>query len=214
MTFKILKSQMPEGFEVSVAAHALEMRNWRAHMARVKADQDANVEPAKRHVGYDRPMAHLTVAAAVNENDAADYELIDDSPTPDQILVAKKIYLLNAVSVAEDTAITAILPSAGKRRLFDIREGDIRSADAARAATLKPGMLGAAASAIGLIKPIDVAAELAKGRDPEDTAHLAAQAERRGKTDLVRRAAAQMHSDIEDLTIDNVDAWVMPKFPD
>lgn len=213
MTCRIPRSAIAPGFEVAVAAHALDMRNWRTQEAAVAADRAAGVEPAKRHVSYQRPSAHPAVMASVNENDAADYAIVEDGPTPTQVLQAKKSALLMATAHAEADAIAAVVP-AGKRRLMNLRENDIRAADATFAASQTPrNVVAKAAEAVGIVKSIDIAAQVEANRPAADTAFLADQAKRRASIEAIQRAAAQMQSDIEDLTPGNVDAWVMPKFP-
>lgn len=211
MTHRVPKSRVGPDFAAAVAAHALEMRNWRAHMKRVGEDEKNGVtDPLLRHVAYPRPMSHPMVEAAVNENDVADFEIVDDGPTPEQALAAKRNDLFAAVSRAEIEAIAMIVPP-GKARSFAFRETDIRNTDAK--AYEKPGVLAKAASAIGITKPADILAEIEKNRPAEDTKFLADQADRRRRVAAIERAAAQMHSDIEDLTLDTVDAWKMPPFP-
>jgi hypothetical protein len=211
---KIAKSQLPPGFDVMVAAHAHEMKNWRAHMARVADDEKNGVTGIDRHVSYPQPEAHPMVAAAVNENDEPDYEIVDDGPTPAQIFEAKKAALLNAVSQAEFAAIEAVVPM-GKRRMFAYRETAILAADQQLAAALAPappGLLQSLATKIGLVdqEPVDIVSDVAAQRAPEDTQFLAEQEERRQKIAAIELAAAQAHHDIEDLTPETIDAWQMP----
>jgi hypothetical protein len=213
MTYRVLKSQIQADFEVAVAAHALEMRNWRAHMASVRADEGKPDLPAiERHVAYPRPSAHPLVEAAVNENDVADYEVVNDDPTPMQVLQSKKNDLLRAVSAAEAAAIAAIVPL-GKRRALNLRENDIREADAKLSAELsKQGVIRTIAKATGLSATVDVGAEIDRRRAPEDTKHLLEQVERRRRINETERAAAQAHHDIEDLTLETIDSWQLPDF--
>jgi hypothetical protein len=214
MTYRIAKSQIFPGFEVAIAAHAKEMRDWRAHMIRVREDENNGVTGIDRHVAHPRPGAHPLVEAAVNENDVADYEIVDDGPTPEQILTSKKNNLMNDVSVAEASAIAAISPPLGKQRLLSMRENDIRVADGKIMDEIqRPGLLAAAAVAVGISKPVDTMAEVLRRRPAEDTKFLEEQADRRERTSKINRAAAQMHSDIEDLTLETIDAWKMPPFP-
>jgi hypothetical protein len=215
MTFRIVKSQTFPGFEVAVAAHALEMRNWRAHMARVEVDEKNNVAPIDRHVAHPRPGAHPLVEAAVNEHDIADYEVVDDGPTPAQILEAKKTDLYVAVSRAEQAAIDAIMPRR-RHRLFVLREAAIRQADQAviQELTKKRGMLASAAAAVGLTKAVDLSVDVERRRPADDTKFIGEQVARQRKIDAIHRAAAQAHNDIEDLTLETIDAWKMPPFPD
>lgn len=197
MTFKVAKSQMPEGFEASVAKHAHEMKIWREHMQRVANDKKNGVTGDKMHVAYHRPDAHPLVKESVNENDVADYQIVDDSPTPDQILAAKKELLIGKISMAEAVATRAVTP-AGRARAWSIREGDILKSQ-----TPSTSVLGTVKNAIGLSKKLSA----------DDEQFLADQDTRRQKADAIARAAAQMMSDVEDLTVANIDAWKMPDFP-
>lgn len=208
MTVSVPKSATFPGFEVAVAAHAADMKQWRGHMDRVADDERNEVTGINRHVAYQRPVASRLVESCVNENGLADYQIIDDGPTPAQVLAKRKNELLNAVSIAETAAISAVVPP-GKMRLLNMRENDIRDADeAAFAAKVKPGILAKMATSVGLSAATDLPT-----RPQADTDHLEQQADRRRRIDLIQRAAAKMHSDIEDLTIETVDAWKMPAFP-
>ena len=62
-------------------------------------------------------------------------------------------------------------------------------------------------------KTFDANAEILKRRPPEDTKFIQQQIDLRNRISKISRAAAQMHSDIEDLTIDNIDSWKIPDFP-
>jgi hypothetical protein len=211
---KIAKSSVWPTFEVEVAAFAHEMRNWRAHMKCVADDEHSGVTGIDKHWPLQRPSTHPTVETAVNENDAADYEILDDGPTPAQVLAAKKSELMGRVSAAEQAAIAAVVPP-GKRRLFNLRENDIRNADAERAAKIteqQRGILASISSAIGVGNAVDMAADVEQQRPADDTRHLEEQAERRRRIAEIERVAAQAHHDIEDLTIDTVDSFQIPVF--
>lgn len=217
MTHKIMKSAIAgvPDFAVQAASHAKEMRDWRAHMGRVASDEKAGVPREDAHHPFPAPRAHPLVEAAVNEDDEADFEIVDDGPTPDQILTSKKNTLLQAVSSAENDASGKVFPFA-KRRLYNMKETAITTAEAAKLATIlnSTSVLASLLSKIGLRKSTDDAvAKISKDRSPEDSTHLADQADRRSRIAAIEAAAAQMHSDIEDLTLDNIDAWKMPPFP-
>lgn len=136
MTHKVLKSKAPPNLEFAVAAHAVEMRQWRDHMKRVADDRKNGVPVAQAHMAYPRPAAHPVVEAAVNEECEPDFDIVDDGPTPAQVFAARKAELFVQVSIAEAAALAAVVPP-GKRRLFVMRENDIRNADAGRAAALR-----------------------------------------------------------------------------
>lgn len=133
MPHKILKSAIAgiTGFEVAVAAHAKEMRDWRAQM-RIAAEHKGNdnIPGIERYVERPMPRAHIIVESAVNENDEADFEIVDDGPTPDQILAAKKKVLVGLVTRAETAEIEKVFPEA-KMRLIEYRKSDIAASDAA-----------------------------------------------------------------------------------
>lgn len=202
MTFSVPKSKTFPGFDVAVAAHAHEMRNWRAHMARVEEDKKKiDLDPMLRHVAHPRPGASALVEACVNEAGEADYAVVDDGPTPEQTLPSRKAELLSLVSDAEQRATDAVMPPLGKRRLLDMREHDILTDPEP-----KPSLIKSAALAIGLTKP--------KERSPADELFLAERQAQRARVNAIQRAAAQAHHDIEDLTQSTIDAWTVPKFPD
>lgn len=191
---KIPKSRIWTSFAADVAAHAKEMGDWRAHMKRVDADEKNGVTGIAKHMAHPRPSAHPLVESAVNEHDVADFEIVDDGPTSAQRLAAKKAELLGRVSQAERAAVNAVLPI-GKRRLFDMREQDIRSG------IVQPSVLGKIKNAI---------AGSGKSIPQEDEQFLADQQARREAAAVITRKAAQAHHDIEDLTLDNIDTWQLP----
>lgn len=290
MTAKILKSKIAgiHDFPATVAAHAVEMRDWRAHMARVKEDETNGVVGIDKHMPHPRPSSHPIVESAVNENNEADFEIVDDGPTPEMVLSAKKTTLMIAVDQAEQRAIAATSPF-GKRRLFNIRESKIRAADveiikathlknaeiaagnariadanasaadkaaeanrvgeeavkvATEAEAARVAKEDAAVSAwraisdkVGLTKPerstpipipefapipipapdplldsLDVAEAVNANRTEEDQNHLAFMKKSRVRLSAIELAAAQAHSDIEDLTLETIDAWKLPTF--
>lgn len=214
MTVKILKSEadrIPD-FAMRVATHAHNMKNWRAHMARVKADEGSELPPLQRHQAYDPPVDDKTVAGAVNENDEADYQIVDDGPSQDQILRMKKNHLLGAVHQAEVAAIEAIVP-AGKRRYLNLIENDIRAGDAKRALELLTRKVGLGAKVgLGRAKtPQELSVEVDKTRPPAHQKHLDEQQVRNSKISAISEQAAKAQHDIEDLTLDNIDAWQLPE---
>jgi hypothetical protein len=207
-------------------------------------------ERMAHHDSYKPPAAHSDIMASVVTTVAkdgtatfvADFEVVNDDPTPADILAAKKSSLLQQVMQAQDAAQTAALLPVGKRRAADIREGDIRANDAkvtsdflkkqsddrnaafaayraayaewtAACAALDPkAELPAkpAPPSAATPTPEDIAAQVAASRSPADAQLLQDQEARRTKIDSIARAAALAMSDIEDLTLDNVDAYQIP----
>lgn len=199
-----------KNFSVAAAAHASELKTWRAHMARVADDQKSDVPIELRHVAYPRPRAHPFVERAVDENDEVNFEVVDDGPTPEERLATRKVELISAVSIAENTAIDALRPI-GRRRLFNLRESVIRAADQKKAAALSASSSGLLRKITGL-SPDRIAARIEAERPAEDTAHLRAQEEYRARVEVIGLIAAHAYNDIEDLTTETIGSWKLPTF--
>jgi hypothetical protein len=215
-------------------------------------------ERLAHHDPYPKPIAHADIVASVSTTVAKDgtttfapdFEIVNDDPTPEDILATKKSSLLLQVTQAQDAAQAAALLPVGKRRAADLRENDIRANDAkvasdfltkrsddqkaawaeasAAYATAYAEWTAACTAARALdagaelpaqpalpvlappTTPEDIAAQVAASRSPADTQHLQDQESRRSKIDGILRAAAQAMSDIEDLTVDNVDSYQIP----
>jgi hypothetical protein len=145
-------------------------------------------------MAHPAPSSHPIVAAAVDENDDANYEIIDDSQ---QLLAGRKLALMARVAHAQQEAVDKIAPR-GKRHLYDLREAEIREAAKPR------GVAGKVAQAIGF----------GSQTSDEDAQFLEDQKSRSGRIAIVGRISAQAMHDIEDLTADTVDSWTLPVFPD
>lgn len=203
-------------FEAKVSAHAFELKNWRAHMQRVSDDEKNRVKIEDKHVAYKKPTSYRIVEDALNESGEPEFEIVDDGPTPAQILAAHKSRLLAQVSIAEHAAANAIWPI-NRRRLDSLREADINQAHidkqiiiAGKRAETERGAIAKAILGPKYTNTVQEEAEAA--RPPADAAYLVDVAARRAKMSVLERSAAQAQSDIEDLTADNVDAWKLPEF--
>jgi hypothetical protein len=226
-----------------------------------------------RHAPIKRPTPHAYIEASVRQDGdkyVADYEIVNDDPTPEQILQAKKSALIRSVSVMEEAEIAKIAPPQGKRRHFNFRLNDISAGDQKRLQALSKQIaetnaplndlaqkaavltfkaakfendqkvLGQLPSAQIVLDPFtsqdqadldatqkqidETKAEVdrlsaqinnpdefhAAGRDPDDQKFFLEQKHRREQADAVTRKAAQAHSDIEDLTVDNVGSYQIP----
>jgi len=131
MTHKILKSSIANDpdFAVRVAAHAKEMRDWRAQM-KLAAEHKGNdkIPEIERYVERPRPAEHPLVEMAVNENDEVDFAII--GPPAEQVLFDKKKALLLAIERSEAAAFEKVIP-AGKMRIIQLRKSEIAASDAA-----------------------------------------------------------------------------------
>ena len=168
----------------------------------------------ERHEPYPPPAAHPDVMASVSSSvDAAgnitfipDFVIINDDPSPDEIMALKKRALIDAIIQAEMIARAKIELPIGKQRAASIREIDLRNADLDLQKKIIIGK-----NADDILK-INMELELRKLRNPVDQKFLDDQQDRSSKIDAIVRAGAKAMSDVEDLTIDNVDTFVVPSF--
>lgn len=203
---KILKSQVGPTFQADVAAYAKEMTDWKAHMAAVAADKAAGVPKEKAHAPFPPPIAPAIVAGAVDDT-GPNYVIVDDGPTPDQVLAAKKQALIGQIQEAEVAQIEKVIPAA-KLRAAEFRAADIQVADAAaveqslravdnernklaalnsqqekiemKLAAEQPGLIGAAMQSLtglGAVIASDLAAAKALDQPIADQAAVVKQAE-------------------------------------
>lgn len=217
MTVQIPKSKIGPEFELEVAHFAQAMRDWRAHMGRVGDDERNGVTGINKHVPYPRPIAIQLVDEAVDEDGNPDYEIVDDTPSPDETLPERKQKLLNEVSIAEAVAIEAIAPRA-KQRWQNLQEQEIRDRDVAVVRQViekeETGLLNAVKKAAGWKSPSnDIAKAVNDARSDEDQKILADAKAQRVKIADIQKIAAKAHAEIYDLTVDTIDKWTMPEFP-
>jgi hypothetical protein len=253
----IVKTQAPLRAQPKWREYAKHKENQAALY--LKDNSAWKAERLAHHDPYPKPVAHADIVASVattvakdgTTNFAPDFEIVNDDPTPEDILATKKSSLLLQVTQAQDAAQAAALLPVGKRRAADIRENDIRANDAKVASDFltkrsddqKAAWAEASAAyttayaewtaACTAARALDakaelpaqpappaapatedvvsiVAAQVTASRSPADTQHLQDQESRRAKIDSIARAAAQAMSDIEDLTVDNVDSYQVP----
>lgn len=236
MPTEILKSQITrlggeEEFAKKVAAHAAGLSSWREHMRKVGDDP-------KKFAPYPSPQADPIIESALKEVESdggvsyeVDYVVNDDSPPPELVLRHNKNDLLAYVSRMEAEAALSILP-AGKRRLFNIREHEIAKEDAQNRREIleqheQQRMNGARAlseedqknavkvsDAMGpVLSDDEIAKRVQDMRSDEDNRFIDEQKARNKLAENIARHGAQLHADIEDLTLDNVRDWKPKPFP-
>jgi len=204
MTHRIPKSQIQlshDLFHKAVEAHIAELEAWTKHMVAVVAwdkykstlppgELSSPNAPVETHK-YPPPQTHPHIEASIrmeslddgtNVKFTPDYEIFDDGPTPAEILQNKKHDLLVEATTAERVAIHAILPQT-KARLLDIRYRDIQA------------------------KAEELRTQEEELRTQEDLAFIKEHEDKRKQLDEVQRKFAQIQSDIEDLTIENIDSY-------
>lgn len=180
----------PEDFGRLVSAFATEMNTWRDHMRMVMGTEYLEPGHAERHEPYPAPSAPPVIVSAVTDAGdkfVSDYEIVDDGPTPEEVLRNKKNALVVKVSEMELAAVNEIIPI-GKRRLHAMNLEDAMSRKSK--------------------------AEASDGTvDPEDQKIVDYGLSVSTRMKATERHAAELHSKIEDLTEADVDSWQPPEFP-
>lgn len=194
-----------QGFAFLVAQRIATLQEYDAHEVIVRYHATIDDMPAEeRWVTLAVPAAPVEVDAAIRRTPredgttefTADYEIVGPS------FETKKARLFQKVSEAEGAAINAIVPP-GKIRALQFREMDIRTADQSRYAAEVAG-----SSRIGVAPP-DFVQFCEENRPADDRRFMKEQAARQDRHNQIQRWAAQLHSDIEDLTPETIDAWEM-----
>lgn len=129
---KIKKSSIShygDTFEPMVAAYVQELRSWKEHMKRVEEDEANGV--ADGHAPYPRPTSQPEIIASLNADGNPDYEIVDDSPSADQILALQKSKLAAEVASTEAAALEKSYP-VNRRRLVEIKSRGVVQRDEAR----------------------------------------------------------------------------------
>jgi hypothetical protein len=132
MTTKIPKSAtlaIPD-FELRVAAHAKEMRDWAAQMrlARQHAGDDS-IPPLERYVERPMPRELPIIESAVDEDGMPAFEVVDDGPTPAQLLGVRRAELAAEVAKREAEEMEKIFPAL-RSRMTEVRRQDVAASDA------------------------------------------------------------------------------------
>jgi hypothetical protein len=222
-------------FEQAVTNHCAELNAWHERQEAVKAQPELPKRPdyfdfakeedpaaafnaagiawaelrAKHLDPYPRPSAVVDVEAACRfdgEKFVSDYEVINDDPTAEQILRAKKDNLIAQVQIAENSAIDKTRLPPGKQRLVNMVLAQIADADDKIAKDIVSSATEEEKASLNL------ADEIAKRRSPEHTQQLAEVETREKRIHDIELQAAMALSDIEDLTTENVDGYVLPTF--
>jgi hypothetical protein len=155
MTYKILKSSIAAAkisdFAAAVANHVRHLLEWRTRedivakqepqprwddflneaepgKAFLVANQKYQIAKRNNYAPFPRPTAHPYIEAAVREDAGkfvADFAIVNDDPTDDQVLRARKNALLIKIGEAESAATQLVLGPPGKRRLCEFKTRDI-----------------------------------------------------------------------------------------
>jgi hypothetical protein len=212
MTFIVKQSEIDEharaaspwlrdllnNFSLSVQQHALDLATHYTHMEEVvKQAVLPDGYEGKTHQAYPTPHTSPLIDQAVrrdtNGKFIPDFQIINDRASTEQLAVRrlrkKKDALTTLVTEEETRCLETIIP-ARKRRFLQIQYADV--------------MVKRTFGDGGILQDYRSSEELAFCKDYENRA---------SQFQVVIRHAAQLHSDIEDLTLQNVDSWTMTPFP-
>ena len=178
-----------------------------------KAQEKYEAAVAARPTPYPAPFAHPDIMSAVGPDGKPNYEIINDLPTPKDILIEKKTRLFGQVSLAETEAIHNIVPP-GKRRLFNIQVEEVRKTDAERSEEMvrKINSEESEKTREKMIAELNSPDFHKKARSKQDKATMSAHDDRTKKIDAIILWAATLHAEIEDLTLDNIDTWTLTPY--
>lgn len=198
MPNKIKRSWIRGDFQKGVEEYVKELNSHVGHMKMVDEGKAQ---------AYPPPQAPAEIVAAISLDEKnglyfSDFEIVEDGPTPEQQLRSAKDELLARVTQMEVLASNYIAPP-GKRRKIHIRHGDAVVRVARE--SLEDGTLRKIGNKIGLTSGREFT------RD-EQAAVSEAEALVKG-LDAVSRHAAELHSQIEDLTQETIAGWKPSPFP-
>ncbi|KYK44896.1 hypothetical protein A1D31_11810 [Bradyrhizobium liaoningense] len=223
-------------FAATITAYCSELNDWRQRENEVDAQPEleprpdwaqfaSHDDPATAYVEanrawsekkilhkdrYPRPVAFNFIERCVRYDDNAgkfveDYEIINDDPSDEQILRSKKDGLLANIIAARDVAMSKFKMPPGKVALYSIVENRVMAADLALMKKLSPTWTEEQSRDIDFTN-----SEIDKNRTEADRKFLAEKAEREAKLSRLEFDVAHAMSDVEDLTTETVDSYVIP----
>jgi hypothetical protein len=209
----IQKSQVDQvgikNIQQEISKFANEYRLWLAHMMKVNSEENAKQEdPEKKYMPYKPPLAHPLIMSAVDKLGNIAYEFIDDTVAiSSQTVRSRREELMAAVVNIENEEIAKIIPR-GKIRLWEMKQTAILNADGKKRQLILEDFYkkNQEVDHLKLNKHID------DDRDPEDTAFLEDMKDRKQKVEGIQLWAAQLLSDIEDLSNEAVFDWKVPSY--
>lgn len=252
-------------FPQAVGTYVDELNEWREHMLRVESDKNAvEAAPARDafdspsdyvaaqkdwqartdqlHQPYPKPFPPLPLFEQFVDVDAAgayvaSIEIINDDPTPEQLLVARKARLTLQIQEDETRAIEAAMP-ANKVRYLTMRKNGIDALDAMAlkdlALRVQDESLKLAAMQVAFSQEKDEEARASAAADivaqskvfedvmkthrepweylrslrsDHDNALVDDVAARNDAVNEIRRKVAEMLYEVDDLTVETVDAF-------
>jgi hypothetical protein len=207
---RIPRSQITnrQQFDTAVARYKQELSDWTTHQRQVEADaRNDKLKPAERHAYYPPPSAPDLIVQA-----QGGYEIYDDGPTPEEALTIKKKQLNEQLTDAEQVASSAVV-SPSKFLLNTMKAQKIIGDDIQRAGDIARKRQGLFNKMKAMYKSPTLSAqqEALQARPTADATFMNLHDDMKAKLDKIRLTALQARSDIEDLTVQTVGSYQLPK---
>ena len=202
MTVEIKISDLPcpvETFAEHVADYAARLNEYARHLAGVEEDKNnPDLKPEDRRVAFPAPTHHPLVMSACRQHENG--EIVGDYQIVGPTLEERKATLIADLRQQAAAMIAKVMPPA-KVRHWQYRAQDIHAADQMRVNNHPVK-----------IESDQVQAWLRSVRPAEDTACLDDLNARHETTQRIERWVAKQEHDIDDLTEETIDDWVMAPF--
>jgi hypothetical protein len=183
-----------EGFEKAYQAWSEQMENIHQPYP-----MDTHCEDFMKAVSIDDQL-----------NVTTDYQLVDDRPTPGDLLRQKKDVLINQIAGEENRRQSAILPPPGRVRHQLQQVLRVQSDDQRRRETFikSLGDISAMPEEAQEEAQKKIASRaLEEGRPDEDNKLYQAHHQQQAECTAIREEASSLMNEVEDLTEENIDAW-------
>lgn len=194
---------MPADFDAMVAKHVEELVVHRAHMKEVDAGR------AKPYPG---PRAHQMIELSIRDDGntfVGDYRIEDDSAAlAARSIEERKTALALDVTREEHALCETVLPTR-KRRALSFRRQDVQDSDADR----RNNILKTAVARNIKRTADEIDADVEAGRTTEQAGVVKEYEETNAAIIAITRHAAELHAQIEDLTVETIDNWTPAPFP-
>lgn len=226
-----------EDVHEAVTSYAEAVRRWTEHHERVQSDalrpqapepipgdflenqafetayQQWAREAEERHQAYPMDQHHPAIMAAIRVDGGTvrpDYELVDDTPSPEAVLRSKKDALLGTILQEETRRKEAVSPP-GRTRFMMLQLRGVQKRDQDRMSEYLEGLnlaglkVGSAEQKDALRRSVDYKVD--HGRTPEDQRLMDTFEDLQAQQARVDDRAAELMGEVEDLTSSNVDSW-------
>lgn len=226
-----------EDVHEAVSSYAEAVRKWTEHHERVKADalrpqppepipedflenhefetayQQWAREAEERHQAYPMDHHHPAIMAAIRIDGGTvrpDYELVDDTPTPEEVLRSQKDALLQLI-LQEEVRRKGVVSPPGRARHMMLQLREVQERDRTRMSEYMENLnltglkVGSAEQKDALRRSMDYRAD--HGRSPEDQRFMDTLEDIQAQQSKIDDRASELMGEVEDLTPSNIDDW-------